>query len=187
MRVVAKGKIRTATLEELQTIVDHMPERLRLAVLIAAWCGLRQGETMELRRQDVNLTRGTLAVSRAVTRVAGADPIVGDPKSEAGNRVVFIPPHILPAVKEHLQKHTGVERDALLFWGRDSGEQLAPSTLYRWFYPAREAAGLKDLRCMTCVTPPRPWPRRPVLRFATSCIGTVTRPLRQVSDTSTTS
>jgi len=145
-RVVAKGKIRTATLEELQVIVDHMPERLRLAVLIAAWCGLRQGETMELRRQDVNLTRGTLAVSRAVTRVAGADPIVGDPKSEAGNRVVSIPPHILPAFKEHLKKHTGVERDALLFWGRDSGEQLAPSTLYRWYYPAREAAGRKDLR-----------------------------------------
>jgi integrase len=64
-RVVAKGKIRTATLEELQIIVDHMPERLRLAVLIVAWCGLRQGRTMELRRQDVNLTRGTLAVSRS--------------------------------------------------------------------------------------------------------------------------
>ena len=101
---------------------------------------------MELRRQDVNLTRGPLTVSRAVTRVAGADPIVGDPKSEAGNRVVSIPPHILPAFKEHLKKHTGVERDALLFRGRDSGEQLAPSTLYRWYYPAREAAGRKDLR-----------------------------------------
>lgn len=145
-RVVAKGKIRTATLEELQIIVDNMPDRLRLAVLIAAWCGLRQGETMELRRQDVNLARGTLTVSRAVTRVAGADPIVGDPKSEAGNRVVSIPPHILPAFREHLKNHTGPERDGLLFWGRDSGEQLAPSTLYRWYHPAREAAGRKDLR-----------------------------------------
>jgi integrase len=145
-RVVAKGKIRTATLEELKIIVDNMPDRLRLAVLIAAWCGLRQGETMELRRQDVDVRRGTLTVSRAVTRVAGADPIVGDPKSEAGNRVVSIPPHILPAFTEHLKSHTGPERGALLFWGRDSGEQLAPSTLYRWYYPAREAAGRRDLR-----------------------------------------
>lgn len=145
-RVASKGKIRPATLDELAVIEENMPERLRLAVLIAAWCGLRQGETMELRRQDVNLKRGTLTVSRAVTRVPGRDPIVGDPKSEAGNRVVSIPPHIMGAVREHLAKHTGPERDALLFWGRDSGEQLAPSTLYRWFYPAREAAGRKDLR-----------------------------------------
>ena len=46
-----------------------------------AWCGQRQGETMELRRQDRNLSRGALAVSRAVTRVAGADPIVADLRS----------------------------------------------------------------------------------------------------------
>lgn len=45
-----------------------------------------------------------------------------------------------------MKNHTGSERDALLFWGRDSGEQLAPSTLCRWYYPAREAAGRKDLR-----------------------------------------
>lgn len=145
-RVAIKGKIRPATLDELAVITENMPERLRLAVLIAAWCGLRQGETMELRRRDVNLRKGTLTVSRAVTRVAGQDPIVGDPKSDAGTRVVAIPPHIQPAFAAHLSQHVGTDRDALLFAGRDSGEQLAPSTLYRWFYPAREAAGRKDLR-----------------------------------------
>lgn len=145
-RVSNRGKIRPATLEELAVIVENMPERLQLAVLIAAWCGLRQGETMELRRGDVNLRKGTISVSRAVTRVAGQDPIVGDPKSEAGTRVVSIPPHIKPAFADHLARHVAPGRDALLFPGRDSGEQLAPSTLYRWYYPAREAAGRKDLR-----------------------------------------
>lgn len=145
-RVVAKGKIRPASPQEVATIVANMPERLRLAVLIAVWLGLRQGETMELRRRDVNLKRGTVTVSRAVTRVKGEDPIVGDPKSEAGNRVVSIPPKLIPRFEDHLKRFTGPERDALLFAGRDSGEQLAPSTLYRWYYPAREAAGRKDLR-----------------------------------------
>ena len=37
-------KSRPATLEELMIIAEHMPDRLRLAVLIAAWCGLRFGE-----------------------------------------------------------------------------------------------------------------------------------------------
>ena len=84
-RVAAKGRLRTATLEELQLIVDNMPDRLQLAVLIASWCGLRQGETMELRREDVNLARATLSISRAVTRVAGSDPIVGDPSDSTSS------------------------------------------------------------------------------------------------------
>jgi integrase len=145
-RVVAKGKIRPATVDEINVIVANMPERLRLAVLIAVWLGLRQGETMELRRGDVNLKRGTVTISRAVTRVKGEDPIIGTPKSEAGNRVVSIPSNLIDKFRDHLERFTGPERDALLFWGRDSGEQLAPSTLYRWYYPAREAAGRPDLR-----------------------------------------
>ena len=31
-------------------------------------------------------------------------------------------------------------------FGLDSGEQLAPSRLCRWYYPARETAGRKGLR-----------------------------------------
>lgn len=37
-------------------------------------------------------------------------------------------------------------RDALLFPAADGTSHLAPSTLYRVFYPARKAAGRPDLR-----------------------------------------
>lgn len=135
-----------ATLEELEIIVRHMPERLRLAVLLAAWTGLRQGEILELRRGDIVLSRQVVRVRRAVTRVAGQAPIVGLPKSQAGIRDVTIPPHVMPAVHDHLKDFVGPAKDALLFVGRDSGEQLATSTLYRWYYPARTKAGRDDLR-----------------------------------------
>ena len=123
-----------------------MPDQLRLAVLIAAWCGLRQGEILELRRRDVDLTQRTIRVERAVSRVPGQPPIVGTPKSRAGDRTVAIPPHLLPEFTRHLHDHVLVGGTALLFVGRDSGEQVAPSTLYRWYYPARAAAGRPDLR-----------------------------------------
>src|SRR5215218_3071857 len=41
-------KIKPATPHEIATIADAMPERLRLMVLLAAWCGLRFGELAEL-------------------------------------------------------------------------------------------------------------------------------------------
>jgi hypothetical protein len=41
--------------------------------------------------------------------------VVGRPKSEAGLRSVAIPPHIQPALEEHLAHHVARSRNALLF------------------------------------------------------------------------
>jgi hypothetical protein len=38
-------EVTSATLPELEAIVTAMPERLRPMVLLAAWCGLRFGES----------------------------------------------------------------------------------------------------------------------------------------------
>jgi integrase len=140
-------KSRPATLEELTIIVEHMPDRLRLSVLIAAWCGLRYGEIAELRRGDVDLEIGVIRVRRAVARVAGEEPIIGSPKSSAGVRDVSIPPHLLPEFRRHLADHATVGARSLLFpAAHGSDRHLAPATMYRHFHRAREAAGRPDLR-----------------------------------------
>ncbi|MBP0656499.1 site-specific integrase, partial [Mycobacterium tuberculosis] len=66
-------------------------------------------------------------------------------KSDAGTRVVHIPPHVLPAVETHLAEHTGTAATALLFPAPEGG-YLTPTTLYSYFYPARQAAKRPDLR-----------------------------------------
>jgi integrase len=139
-------KIEPATLPELEALTKAMPERYQLMILLAAWCGLRFGELTELRRKDVDLTHGVVKVRRAVVRVDG-EFIVGTPKSDAGVRDVNIPPHLLPAVKGHLASNITGGRDGLLFPAAgDPTKHLAPATLYKVFYRAREAAGRPDLR-----------------------------------------
>lgn len=135
---------RPATPEELATITKAMPERYRAMVSLAAWCALRYGELTELRRSDVDLDVGVVRITRAVTRVDG-DFIVGEPKTDAGRRTVTIPPHLLDAVREHLDAHVGPEPDALLFPARGGGH-MRPSSLSKVFYPARDKAGRGDLR-----------------------------------------
>ncbi len=56
-----------------------------------------------------------------------------------------IPPHLMPAVEDHLRDHVAASRDALLFPAA-AGGHMAPSSLYAVYYPAREAAGRPDLR-----------------------------------------
>ena len=139
-------KIRPASLPELEALVNAMPARYRLLILLASWCALRFGELAELRRSDISVSTGVVHVRRGVTRTKG-DRIVKGPKSEAGKRRVNVPPHLMPMVKAHLQGHVDADRDALVFpSSRDSTKHLAPSTLYKTYYPARKAAGRPDLR-----------------------------------------
>ena len=139
-------KVGPATLSELETIVEELPERYKLMALLAAWCAMRFGELTELRRKDIDLVNNRVKITRGVVR-AGGKFIVGLPKSDAGVRDVAIPPHLLPVVKAHLKNQTGRGKDALLFpAAADSNSHMAPSTLYKVYYPARKAAGRDDLR-----------------------------------------
>ncbi|MCB0909685.1 MAG: site-specific integrase, partial [Nocardioidaceae bacterium] len=139
-------QVQPATLEELRIIVEELPDRYKLMALLAAWCALRFGELTELRRGDIDLRAGRVKIRRGVVLVDG-EFIVGPPKTDAGIRDVAIPPHLMPAVRNHLAQHTASGRDALLFpASANEDRHMAPATLYKVYYPAREAAGRPDLR-----------------------------------------
>jgi integrase len=138
-------EIRPATLAELEALAAAMPERYRLMVLLAAWCAMRFGELAEVRRGDVDVRNAVIHIRRAVARTDDG-PVVKDHKSHAGKRDVNIPPHLMPAVRDHLASHTGPGQDALLFPAVHGTGHMNPATLRRVYHPAREAAGRPDLR-----------------------------------------
>jgi integrase len=150
-RIVGAGrakrvhKIRPASVEEIATLTEAMPERLRLMVALASWCALRFGEAIELQRGDIDLSDEVIRIRRAAVRTNGGTFEVTTPKSDAGVRDVAIPPHLIPAIQAHLSKYIGKKRDSLLF-PNESGKHLQPSTLNRHWYKARASAGREDLR-----------------------------------------
>ena len=145
LELLRAGDVRPASVDELSAIVEAMPEQYRALVLLGAWCALRSGELLELRRRDVDVVHGTVRVERAVSWVRGK-AVTGTPKSAAGTRTVAIPPHIVPVVTHHLEVFTGSAADALLFPGANGVSNLQPSTLYKYWQPARVSAGRPDLR-----------------------------------------
>ncbi len=137
-------KPRPASVAEIGVIADEMPARWSLMVLLAAWLALRFGELTELRRKDIDLSDEVVRIRRAVVRTNEGCKVT-TPKSDAGIRDVAIPPHLMPAVRAHLAEQVGGKPDDLLFPAVNGGH-LAPATLYRRFYTARERANRKDLR-----------------------------------------
>ena len=137
------------TAEQVTALAAAMPSgKYEAMVLVSAWCGLRFGETTELRRSDFVVDDEglptTLRVRRAVSR-PGTEFVVGTPKSDAGLRDVVIPPHIQPVLQVYLNTLPD-DPQALVFPATRTGRHMQPSSLYKPFYRARQEVGLPALR-----------------------------------------
>jgi integrase len=140
-----RKNLRPASLDELAVMVEAMPERRRLLLLLATWCALRSGELRELRRSDIVLgddgdgdTFGWVHVRRGVVRARTGETergrrtasLVGLPKTAAGVRAVSIPGFLVPAVRDHLEQYAAPGPDGLLFTAdRDLDVHLSEATL----------------------------------------------------------
>ncbi|WP_288337049.1 site-specific integrase [uncultured Gordonia sp.] len=134
---------------ELDQLVEDMPVEYQAAALVLAWCGLRFGELIELRRKDIGRdAKGAPAVvrvRRSATKV-GNKIVVGAPKSEAGVRDVTIPPHVAPALADHLRTRTANGPEAFVFTTRRGGGRLTQRAFTLAFKKAAEGIGHPGLR-----------------------------------------
>ncbi len=121
----------TASVAEVTAAIEAVPESQRAALLMAAWCQLRRGEVVGLQRRDIDPLHGTIRIGRV------------RPKTPAGRRTLTIPPNVLPAVLDHLERYVGPEPDAWLFAGEDG--PLTARTLDRVWERARRTIGRPDL------------------------------------------
>lgn len=135
----------TATISECQRAVDATPAPYRVALLLGSWGQLRRGEVLALQRGDVDLSAGSVRVQRGWTLTENGQTVLGPPKSDAGKRTLFLPPHVQVAIAGHLEDFVGPQRDAWLF--PTVGDELVhPRKFARVWERAREAAGHTDPR-----------------------------------------
>jgi integrase len=135
----------TATLAEVEAIVAHMPEHMRLMVLLATYAGLRSSELHALRRADIDTVHRTVAVARSMHELDDGSVIFKEPKTKAGRRTVAYPASIAADVTDHLARFVGPGRDALVFVGERSGDPLRSHVFGIAWRKARAAAGRPDL------------------------------------------
>ena len=128
---------------EVVALVEAITPRYRAAVLLAAWCGLRRGEVLGLRRDDVDLVAGCVIVRRnRVELLSTRTSFDAEPKTDAGKRTVALPPHVLPVLAEHMASWAGPDR---VFVGRD-GRPMRGDAMRQAFDRARRKAGMPGFR-----------------------------------------
>ena len=140
--------------EESRQLLDTAQgDRLEAVYGVALSLGLRMGEILGLRWQDVDLERATLTVNQAIYRIAGKGLVTADPKTDRSRRALFLPDGVLRGLKAHrlrqLQERLAAGsrwQDRGLVFTSSIGTPLEPRNLFRRFKALLSKAGLRDVR-----------------------------------------
>jgi integrase len=154
---------RGLTVTQARAILKAAPaHRLGALYVLAVCLGLRRGELLGLRWQDVDLEAGTLEVIQTLQRVAGRLQFV-KPKTEDSERTIPLPPICLDALKEHRKRQFAERSDRWADWEDHGlvfpsrrGTPMEPDNPRRSWAEIRSSAGLGAVRLHdlrhTCVS-----------------------------------
>ncbi len=130
---------RIASPEEAKLLLAALPDRDRAVWATALYAGLRRGELMGLRWEDVDLAKEMIHVERAYDEKERAHI---EPKSHAGRRTV----PIVGALRDELLAHKAREgRDAGLVFGAAEDKPFVTSNVWRRAHVAWRRAGLDPI------------------------------------------
>jgi integrase len=138
--------IRYLELEEVEALLravadDYFGPTERVLYLIAATTGLRQGELIALRWQDVDWQASRVRVRRNYTRQS-----FGTPKSRRSSRSVPMTDRVAGELERHFQGSAFQADDDLVFCHPHAGRPLDASKLRKRFKQALARAGLRSVR-----------------------------------------
>jgi integrase len=160
--VAAELKLPRITREEIDPLTEKQArlfleagrgDRLEALYVLALNTGMRQGELLALKWDDVDLERGALRVRRTLTHANKAF-VLGEPKTKNSRRTIRLTTHAVDALRAHLS-HQFQEIEEMgslyqpggLIFATKTGTIINPSNLRnRSFKPLLKRAGLPTIR-----------------------------------------
>jgi len=142
------------SVDEARRLLEAAGEdRLEALYVLAIHTGMRQGELLALRWQDVDLENAVASVRRTLTR-SGGKVVFGEPKTKKSRRSIRLTPQAVEALRAHLKRQLqDIEilgdryQDQGLVFTTNTGAPINPSNLrQRNFAPLLKQAGLPRIR-----------------------------------------
>lgn len=140
IRFLDQGEL-SALLAAIDTEAKPFGKTDRALLLTAAMTGLRQGELLALRWEDVDWSASKIRVRRNFVR--GHE---GTPKTRRGERSVPLPDTVAGELNRHFKDSAYQANEALVFPHPETGDHLDHSALSRRFKKALKAASVRPVR-----------------------------------------
>jgi integrase len=124
---VRREEMRPLAPEQVKVLLQATrDERLEALYVLAVTTGLRQGELLGLKWEDVDLEAGTLQVRRTLATAKGG-PQLTAPKTKGSRRTVRLTQSAVNALRSHLERQLGEIDKAGSLW-RENGLIFASET-----------------------------------------------------------
>jgi len=125
---------------------------------LALFTGMRRGELLALRWQDIDLLFGQISVNRTLHRLQGGkygdgSYVYTQPKSERSRRTIALSPSVILTLQDYKEKQVAIRaklggslKDDDLIFSNLEGEPLRPNTVSRAWSMLSARAGVKVIR-----------------------------------------
>lgn len=146
--------------KEMQVLDDNQARQLLIAAqgdryeamyYLAITTGLRQGELLGLKWEDIDFSSGILQVKRQLQRVPGKGVRLSEPKTKAGRRQIQLGPESVNQLIIH-RRRQDIEREGeeweehSLIFPSSVGTPTGQRNLHRFYKRLLKKAGLPDIR-----------------------------------------
>ncbi|MGB9866751.1 MAG: tyrosine-type recombinase/integrase [Bacillota bacterium] len=144
---IKRREIKTLTPEEQARFLEVLvADRLGPAFLLLLGTGMRRGELLGLRWQDVDLDEGTVCIRRELVWTKEG-PVLQEPKTEKSHRLVPLPVPVWEALRRHkarMEAEGNYGPSAFVFC-TSNGNYIIPRNFNRKFYELCRKAGIEGV------------------------------------------
>lgn len=149
-----KHEIQPLTKEQAQKLLETAEgHRLEGLLTLALATGMRRGELLGLKWQDIDFDERSLQIRRTVTRIAGFGLVESEPKTSKSRRKVMLPQFVVDVLIQH-RVHQGEDRlkagaawqENDIVFSNPRGGLIEPAHLLPRFQRLLREAGLPHIR-----------------------------------------
>ncbi len=125
---MTKHEVTALTKEQAHKLIEVAKgHRLEVLLIVAITTGMRKGELVALKWQDVDFANKCLRVRRSAQRLPGYGHVENDPKTSSSKRKIALPDVVIGALKQHKACQDEIKQKAGTAW--KSLDLVFPNTL----------------------------------------------------------
>jgi integrase len=148
-----KTEMNVWTIEQVHTFLKiSKHSRFHPIFFLAAYTGMRKGEILGLKWDDINFEEKTISIKRTLYKLADKF-VLQQPKTKSARRIIYMDDDIIKILKkqkakqnEERLKYAGVYMEQNMVFARPSGDFVFPSSLNTMFGRFIKRAGLPPIR-----------------------------------------
>ncbi len=151
-----KYKASVLNTEEVQLLFKALEgDKLEVSIKVMLFLGLRRGELLGLKWEDVDYNNKTITIQRNLIRGGdtGVELYLKDPKTEDSTRTIVLSENIIELLKKHqeeqkelISKQESIYKDEGFIFCNDDGSNIDPSNFSHRFGAFIKKHKLKHIR-----------------------------------------